>query len=63
MNHPNHFRNNLHVLKKESGLSMTQFSEELELSRSTIQSVMDDGQTRWTLPVGSPMLCSCLCAH
>ena len=45
MNHPSHFRNNLQLLKKESGLSMTKFSEKLELSRSTVQSVMDDGQT------------------
>ena len=45
MNHPSHFRNNLQLLKRQSGLSMTKFSKKLELSRSTVQSVMDDGQT------------------
>lgn len=45
MNHPDHFRSNLLMLKEESGLSTTKFSELLELSRSTVQSVMGDGQT------------------
>ena len=45
MNNPNHFRENLQVIKEESGLSLTKFSERLEMPRSTIQSVMDDGHT------------------
>lgn len=45
MNHPNHFRNNLQVLKEERGLSLTRFSQILDMSRSTLQSVMCDGQT------------------
>ena len=45
MNHPKHFRNNLQTLRKESGMSMTKFSEQLDMSRSTVQSVLDEGQT------------------
>ena len=45
MNHPNNFRNNLLVLKDESGLSLSKFSEKLDLSKSTIQSVMNEGHT------------------
>ena len=45
MNHPHHFRNNLQTLKEESGLSLTRFSQALDMSRSTRQSVMYDGQT------------------
>ena len=45
MNHPSHFKNNLQALKEESGLSLTRFSQKLDMSRSTLQSIMYDGQT------------------
>lgn len=45
MNHPDYFRNNLQTLKEESGLSITKFFEQLDMSRSTVQSVMGQGQT------------------
>lgn len=45
MNYPHHFRNNLQALKEERGLSLTGFSQLLDMSRSTLQAVMSDGQT------------------
>lgn len=45
MNDPNNFGANLKVLKEESQLSLSQFSEVLQLPKSTLQSVMEGGQT------------------
>ena len=45
MNHPSHFRTNLQTLKEVSQLSITQFSEALNLPKSTVQSIMDNGHT------------------
>ena len=45
MNHPEHFRTNLQTLKDASQLSISKFSKVLDLPKSTVQSVMDDGHT------------------
>ena len=45
MNNPSNFCSNLRTIKKESRLSLTQFSQKLDIPRSTMQAVLEDGQT------------------
>lgn len=45
MNHTSNFCSNLRIIKKESKLSLTKFSERLQIPRTTMQSVLNDGQT------------------
>ena len=45
MNSPINFRSNLRLLKKWRKLSLTKFSEEAHIPRSTMQSILEGGQT------------------
>ncbi len=45
MNDTSHFRNNLRMLIEQSDLSIVKFSKMLDMPRTTVQSVMKDGQT------------------
>lgn len=45
MNDPNNFSKNLMLMKQRSNLSWTKFSQLAQVPRSTMQSVMKDGQT------------------
>ncbi len=45
MNNPNNFATNLRALKEARQLSWTEFSMELGIPKTTLQSVMENGQT------------------
>ena len=45
MNDPNNFGTNLNVLRQERQMTMTEFSNHLQIPKSTLQSVMYNGQT------------------
>lgn len=45
MNNPDNFGANLRLLKEERNLSLTEFSKELQIPRTTLQAVLEDGQT------------------
>lgn len=45
MNKPDNFGANLRALKKEKQLSLTEFSAELQIPRTTLQAVLENGHT------------------
>ena len=45
MNNPDNFGANLRLLKEERNLSLTEFSKELQIPRTTLQAVLENGQT------------------
>lgn len=45
MNNPRNFGSNLRFLKQGRRLSLTEFSEILQIPRSTLQAVLEDGNT------------------
>ena len=42
---PNHFASNLHLIREFNRWSMAEFAEETHVPKSTLQSVLKEGQT------------------
>lgn len=45
MNHPTHFARSLKQIQRKEGLSLTGFADQLQMAKSTLQSILQSGQT------------------